>query len=132
MIGRVLVVAGEHPALTHVAEGAAASGAMVAVVSLTLGDVAATVRFRADPSDTGTWDRVLMHIEQHLGPVDGAATDVGCDDVVRALLVPDLDRRGHGDVVVVSHDSDARDVLTRMAGTRRAAPPPPTRADAGP
>jgi hypothetical protein len=132
MTGRVLVVAGEHPALALVADVARASGALVAVVSRTLGDVAATVRFRADPSDEGTWDRVLMHIEQHLGPVDGAATDVDCNEVVRGLLVPDLDRRGHGDVVVVTGSSDARELLTRMVGTRQAAPSRPTCADAGP
>jgi hypothetical protein len=130
--GRVFIVAGEHPALLAVAATAHAAGALVAVASLSLNDTDAAVRFRSDAADPATWDRVLMHVEQHLGPVDGAATDEGCHDVVRQLLVPDLHRRGHGEVVVVTAEDDPRDVLRRMTGTRRATPPRPPGAGESP
>lgn len=124
LVGRVVVVAGEDEALARVAATAAAAGASVAVVSTSLpDDVAATVRFRADPRTAEVWDRLAMHIEQHLGPVDGVATDGASDDVVAAVFDADLGRRGHGSVVVPRPDEPADDVVRRLLAPRREAPP---------
>jgi hypothetical protein len=124
--GRVVVVAGDAQALCAVAAAAVAAGALVAVVSRSLpDDTAATVRFRADPHDPGIWDRIGMHVEQHLGPVDGVATDAVTRAVVEQVFAADLARRGHGDVVTVSAEDDVPLVVTRLCGTPPAAPAPP-------
>jgi len=129
VLGRVIVVAGEDPALEGVAAAAVAAGASVAVVSRTLpGDVPATVRFRADPADRGVWDRVAMHVEQHLGPVDGVATDAGHRSVIDAVFGADLARRGHG--TIVTADGEPADaLLTRLRGTPPATPVRPAAGD---
>src|SRR5947209_2791724 len=76
LLGRVVVVAGDAPELAEIAALAMNNGAAVAVVSAVL-DVGtpASVRFRADARDRDAWERVAMHVEQHLGPVDGVVTD---------------------------------------------------------
>ena len=93
------------------------AGAVVALVSPdhAIDDVA--LRFRADPTEPEVWDRVAMHVEQHLGPVDGVVTDAGAAAVVTAVFAPDLRRRGHGQVVVVN-DDDVASVVSRLTGTR--------------
>lgn len=124
LVGRVVVVAGEEPALRAVADAAHDAGALVAVVSRTLpDDVSGSVRFRSDPGDPAVWERVAMHVEQHLGPVDGVVTDDKRHDVVNAVFATDLARRGHGTVTVVTDDLDG--VLTHLCGTPAAAPAPP-------
>ncbi|HET6911595.1 MAG TPA: hypothetical protein VFH54_19885 [Mycobacteriales bacterium] len=125
LLGRVVVVAGEQSFLAEVATKAVVAGAAVAVVSRTLPELDVTVRFRADPHDPDSWERIAMHIEQHLGPVDGAATDDTSYDVVSATFLPDLNRRGHGAVVCVSVGDLAADVLSSLAGTQRATAPRP-------
>lgn len=123
LAGRVVVVAGEEPPLARLAVAAADAGALVAVVSQTLPeDVPAAVRFRSDPADADIWWRVGMHIEQHLGPVDGAATDAATGSTIRGVFEDDFARRGHGDVVVVDGQEDVADALSRLC-MRRAAPP---------
>jgi NAD(P)-dependent dehydrogenase (short-subunit alcohol dehydrogenase family) len=130
--GRVIVIAGDETVLGAVARAALDAGAFVAVVSRTLPDDAATtVRFRADPDDRGMWDRVAMHVEQHLGPVDGVVTDSRHRAVVAAVFATDLSQRGHGGVVTVSPDESPDDVLIRVDGTQRAAPAPPPAVDPG-
>ena len=129
LLGRVIVVAGEQSFLAVVATKAAEAGASVAVVSRTLPELEVAVRFRADPHDPDSWERIAMHIEQHLGPVDGAAADDAAYDVVSAMFVPDLTRRGHGAVVCVSIGDDPEDVLSSMAGTQQATAPRSDRAE---
>lgn len=129
LLGRVIVVAGEQAALANVATAAAGAGAAVAVISTALPDLAVTVRFRADPRDAAVWERVAMHIEQHLGPVDGAAADDSSYDVVRAVLQPDLSRRGHGAIVCVAAGADPEEALRSMVGTPRATAEPPDRVE---
>lgn len=113
LLGRVVVVAGEDETLAVAAEAVSLAGAQVAVVSSTLPAVAATVRFRADPIDDSVWERVAMHVEQHLGPVDGVVTDAGAREVVAGVFGPDLARRGHGEIVVV--EGDGAEVVSRLA-----------------
>ena len=128
LAGRVFVVAGEEGFLCDVAAAVAAGDARVAVVSTSLDETAtvnATVRFRANPRDRDVWDRVAMHIEQHLGPVDGVVTDEGTHPVVDAVFAADLARRGHGTVVVATGADDVASVVTRLCGTPPAAPPRP-------
>jgi hypothetical protein len=133
LAGRVVVVAGERPELSAVIDAAVAAGASVAIVSRTLGaDLEGDVRFRADPTDPAVWDRVAMHVEQHLGPVDGVVTDADAASVVLATFDADLARRGHGAVVVAGPDERAEDVLSRSLDTRRATPAPPRPGASGP
>ena len=122
LVGRVVVVAGTQPQLQQVAEAVVAAGARVAVVSPRLQVDGAVVVFRTEPGDASVWDRVAMHVEQHLGPVDGVVTDPPAAPVVTSVFAPDIARRGHGDVVVVTADDDPVGVVTRLCGTRRAAP----------
>jgi len=114
--GLVVVVAGEAPQLVPITQACIAAGASVAVVSRTLPDIEVTLRFRADPAAPQTWDRVAMHVEQHLGPVDGVATDEASYDAVHATFAGDLTRRGHGRVVVVTPDTGASSTISSMVG----------------
>ena len=123
LLGRVIVVAGADPALAHAAHLALDAGAQVAVVSTSLQVDDATLRFRADPSDIDVWERIAMHVEQHLGPVDGVVTDERCAATVAPVFAPDLARRGHGDVVIVSADTEPGSVLTRLAHMPPEGPP---------
>jgi len=131
LTGWVLVVAGEDAALGDVSRAAMAAGAAVGVVSTDLADaVPATVRFRADPRDPDAWWRIAMHIEQHLGPIDGVATDVATEATVREVFDVDLRRRNRAPVVVVNAPDDADTVLTALTSRPPAVPSPP--AAAGP
>ena len=133
LVGRVVVVAGDDVRLAEAATAALTAGAKVAVVSRTLEDAAEqlgrepTVRFRADPRDPDAWERIAMHVEQHLGPVDGVVTDEASHAVLDGVFGADLARRGRGDVVVVSDGDDAASLVTRLAGTPPATPSPPRR-----
>ena len=114
-LGRVVVVAGDDPGLQQAAESALSAGAAVAIVSATLDRAtAATVRFNADPRDRDAWERIAMHVEQHLGPVDAVYTDDDSRSAVEAVFATDLARRGRESVVVI-----------RRADTPPAAPPRP-------
>jgi hypothetical protein len=119
MSGRVVVVAGEHPLLPALCERLGAAGALVAFVAHAAqpGD-GATLSFRADPGDAEVWQRIGMHIEQQLGPVDAVAADESCAPTVRDVFGPDLHRRGHGGLVQVAADDSAEDVLSRLADTQ--------------
>jgi len=119
LTGRVVVVAGAEAVLGPAAAALHDAGASVALVALA--DAArddVTVHVRADPADADVWDRVAMHVEQHLGPVDAVVTDASAEAVVRAVFAADLRRRGHGDIVVVRTGDDIADVVTRVAGTQ--------------
>jgi hypothetical protein len=133
LLGRVVVVAGDDPELADVAALAMHHGAAVAVVSTALDDTTtATVRFRADPKDGVVWERLAMHIEQHLGPVDGVATDESSYAVVAGVFAGDLARRGHGQVIAVRGTDAVPDVVTRLCDTPPAAPSPPAAAPPDP
>jgi hypothetical protein len=117
--GRVVVVAGAEAILGPIAaalQSAGASVALVATAAVARTDV--TVHVRADPADRDVWDRVSMHVEQHLGPVDAAVADATSADAVHAAFAADLRRRGHGDVVIVEPGEDPADVVTKVAGTQ--------------
>jgi hypothetical protein len=118
LAGRVVVVAGEDPLLAEVATAVTAVEAHVAVVSRSLpSEVPAAVRFRSDPGDSTVWERVAMHVEQHLGPVDGVVADVTAAAVVESVFDVDLARRRRPGVVVVDAVQGVADVLSRLAGT---------------
>ena len=126
LLGRVIVIAGDEHRLAEVAAVAVDAGALVAVVSQSLAtSTPATVRFRADPRDPGSWERIAMHVEQHLGPVDGVATDGATREVMDAVFRGDLARRGHGCVLTLTSADDAGAVLTRLLGMPPEAPSPP-------
>lgn len=95
-----------------------ADGALVALVSGKPVTSSAHACFRADPGDPNVWERVAPHVEQRLGPVDGVVTDPRCATVVEAVFRPDLDRRGHGGVVVVAPTDDLASVVNALAGTQ--------------
>ena len=130
LLGRVVVVAGDAPELAEIAALAMNNGAAVAVVSAVL-DVgtAASVRFRADARDRDAWERVAMHVEQHLGPVDGVVTDESSCAVVDGVFAADLARRGRDAVHVVRSQEDVAAIVTHLADRPRAAPSPPPDAE---
>ena len=126
LLGRVVVVAGDDAQLAAVASALSAADANVAVVSRSLGPTSsARVRFNADPADPGAWERIAMHVEQHLGPVDGVVTDDASRSAVDAVFAVDLVRRNRPPVVVVGGDDDVDDVLTRLRGTPPTTPSRP-------
>jgi hypothetical protein len=130
LLGRVVVVAGADARLAAVAAAATAAQAQVAVVSTALApSTDATVRFNADPCDPDAWERIAVHVEQHLGPVDGVVTDDAGRPAVEAVFAVDLARRGRPAVVVVRPDDDVEAVVTRLRDTPPARPSRP-RADA--
>jgi len=120
LAGRVVVVAGTEAILGPIASALQSAGASVAfVASAQLARTDVAVHFRTDPTDPDVWDRVSMHVEQHLGPVDAVVTDAGTAGTVRAAFAADLLRRGHGDVVVVEPDAVVADAVTKVVGTQR-------------
>lgn len=123
--GWVVVVAGNDASLGVMSGATMAAGAAVGLVSSELErDAPATVRFRADPGDPDAWWRIAMHIEQHLGPIDGVVTDPAAHHTVRAVFEADLRRRGRAPVIVVSPGDQPDLVLTALTGTPPAAPSP--------
>ena len=110
LVGRVVVVAGTDERLPTVVSTLAAAGAFVASVAPTRSDTA-QADFRADPADPAVWERVAPHIEQRLGPVDAVVVDRQCAAVVRDVFLPDLRRRGHGGVHVVTADQDVAAIV---------------------
>ena len=124
--GWVVVVAGEGGVLVDAARAIVSAGASVGVVSTSLdGETPCSVRFRADPGDPDAWGRIAMHIEQHLGPVDGVVTDAPSHQVVNEVFAVDLARRGRRPVIVVSPGESASAVVTVLFGTPPAAPSRP-------
>ena len=124
--GWVVVVAGEDGALADAAGATLAAGASVGVVSTGLAEqTPASVRFRADPGDPGAWERIAMHIEQHLGPIDGVVTDASSYRVVNDVFALDLSRRGRSPVVIVGPGLPTDTVVTALFGTPPATPPRP-------
>ena len=119
LTGRVVVVAGVAATVGPIAAALQDTGASVALVALAeVARTDVTVHVRADPSDADVWDRVSMHVEQHLGPVDAVVADASAEPLVRAVFAADLRRRGHGDVVVVHDGDNVGDVVTRVVGTQ--------------
>jgi hypothetical protein len=119
LAGRVVVVAGDADTVGPIASALYDAGAAVALVALA--DAArlnVTVHMRADPSRADVWDRVTMHVEQHLGPVDAAVADDSAALAMTAALAGDLERRGHGGVVVVRAGDDVDVVVSRVVGTQ--------------
>ena len=119
LTGRVVVVAGEATDVGPVAAALQSAGAQVALVAVaTRARTDVTVHVRADPADPTVWDRVTMHVEQHLGPVDAAVADPRTAARARDALAADLRRRGHGDIVVVQPGDEPADVVRRVVGTQ--------------
>ncbi|HET7530651.1 MAG TPA: hypothetical protein VFJ98_06790 [Mycobacteriales bacterium] len=118
LLGRVVVVAGEHPAFAELVAALADAGAFVAFVSAEQTVSSASASFRADPADPSVWERVAPHVEQRLGPVDVVLADSGCTTTVAPVFLPDLRRRGHGDVLTAPADAAMTELLTLVAGTR--------------
>lgn len=133
LLGRVVVVAGDDARLSDVASAALSADARVAVVSRALpASTVATVRFNADPRDPGAWERIAMHVEQHLGPVDGVVSDDASRSAVEEVFAADLLRRGRGAVVVVHRDADVDEIVTRLRGTPPTTPSRPRADGPGP
>ena len=66
-----------------------------------------------------------MHIEQHLGPIDGVVTDTAAQGTVQDVFADDLRRRGRAPVIVVGPGDDADAVVTALTDRLPAAPSPP-------
>jgi hypothetical protein len=131
--GWVVVVAGEHTGLGDVSRAASAAGAAVGLVSSDLGDdIPASVRFHADPEDSQAWSRIAMHIEQHLGPVDGVVTDEPAYATVQQVFAADLARRGRAPVFVVDAGTGPDTVITALFDTPPGGPSRPAAAPPDP
>jgi hypothetical protein len=115
--GRVFVVAGSSASLGVAADALTTAEALVAVVGPVPLTTDAAAHFHADPTDAGVWERVVPHVEQRLGPIDGVLSDRAAQPVAERRVGPDLRRRGHGAVVVVDDGIDVDDVLRTLAGT---------------
>ena len=128
--GWVVVVAGDDPVLAGVAQASADAGAAVGLVSKELGDeTPSSVRFRADPGDRDVWVRIAMHVEQHLGPVDGVVTDASSHAIVEEVFAVDLARRGRSPVIVVGPADVPTAVVTALFGTPPEVPSRPADAE---
>jgi hypothetical protein len=118
LAGRVFIVAGSGARLGEMADALAAAHALVAVVgSIPIASEIAA-HFHADPVDESVWERVVPHVEQRLGPIDGVITDESARSIGERLVGPDLRRRGHGAVIAVDDSSAVDDVLRLLADTR--------------
>jgi hypothetical protein len=116
LAGRVFIVAGRGEPFATVARQLAAAEALVAIVSADAADVEVAAHFRADHADPDVWGRVVPHVEQRLGPIDAVVTDESGRPVAERLVGPDLERRGHGAVVVVDPGTDADSVVRSLTG----------------
>lgn len=114
--GHVVVVAGHDPRLATVAERLLRFGAYVAFVATDRKVEAAHASFRADPTDPEVWDRVVPHVEQRLGPVDGVVCDATAAAPAQAAFGPDLARRGHGGIVTLTQDVDVDRLISVLGG----------------
>lgn len=116
MAGRVFIVAGAGARLGDVADALVNAQALVAVVGSIPVAAAVAAHFHADPADETVWDRVVPHVEQRLGPIDGVITDGAVHAIGERVVGPDLSRRGHGAVVAIDNSSDVESILRRLAG----------------
>ena len=117
LLGRVVVVAGHASGLARLAADLVECGAFVAYVGPERSVPVARASVRADPTDPTVWERIALHVEQHLGPVDGVVTDAVTRPVVVEVFGPDLVRRGHGSVLV-GDDLPVADVVSALLGTQ--------------
>jgi hypothetical protein len=118
LVGRVFIVAGRSDTFAEVARLLAAEDALVAVVSTDAIGPEVAAHFRADHADAAVWERVVPHVEQRLGPIDAVVTDAAGRSSAERLVGPDLQRRGHGSVLVLDGDADADAVVRTLAGRR--------------
>jgi DNA-binding NarL/FixJ family response regulator len=63
-----------------------------------------------------TLQRIAAHVEQRIGPIDVVVCDLATADAVDEVFAPDLRRRGHGEVVVVTTADEADDVVSLLVG----------------
>jgi hypothetical protein len=115
--GRVFVVAGSSAPLGAAADALTAAEALVAVVGPVRLMTDAAAHFHADPTDGRVWERVVPHVEQRLGPIDGVLSDRAAQPIAEQRVGPDFRRRGHGAVVVVDDGIDVDDALRTLADT---------------
>lgn len=60
-----------------------------------------------DPTDSALWQRVLPHVEQRLGPIDGVVVEgEAVAGPLVGLVSPDMRRRGRGVIVMVGRQVD--------------------------
>lgn len=112
---RVVIVAGSGSLFAAVAAGLVAEGAIVALVTTDTSAPEVAAHFRAEPADPDVWGRMVPHVEQRLGPIDAVVTDKSGRALAESLVGPDLQRRGHGSVVVVEPGTDPEAVLKTLA-----------------
>jgi NADP-dependent 3-hydroxy acid dehydrogenase YdfG len=121
LAGKVALVAGDGDGLVAVVAALASNGAPVCVVSSERATVdAATTSAEANgamgvvssPGDPATWQRVLPHAEQRLGPLDVVVVlgSAPMRRVVTAAVVPDMAARRRGVVVEVGEEHTGDDL----------------------
>jgi len=117
LAGRVFIVAGRGETFTDVARLLVADDAHVAIVTTDAAVPEVAAHFRADPADPDVWSRMVPHVEQRLGPIDAVVTDESGGPIAERLVGPDLQRRGHGAVLVAGPDADPDEIVKRLTGT---------------
>jgi len=123
--GKAAIVAGEGDLVVEVVGRLAAHGCLLAVVAADRGTTtrateaaesqsAAVFGITADPADAATWDRVIQHIEQRLGPIDIAVAvcSTAVHDVLRAALTHDMAARRRGVLICVGAEATADPIGT--------------------
>lgn len=117
LTGRVFIVAGSGSRLGEVADALVAAHALVAVVGSIPVSSEVAAHFHADPADEAVWERVVPHVEQRLGPVDGVITDQASRVIGERMVGPDFGRRGHGAVIAIEDTSDVEEILRSLVDT---------------
>ena len=117
LAGHVFIVAGSEPKLGEIADALTTAGALVAVVGPLAPIMDVATHFRTDPTDRQVWERVVPHVEQRLGPIDGVVADHATHTLGEEFVGPDLCRRGHGAVIAVDGGAAVDDVLRKLIGT---------------
>ena len=117
LTGRVFIVAGSGATLGNVADALVTAQALVAVVGSVPVSAEVAAHFHADPADESVWQRVVPHVEQRLGPIDGIVTDEAAHAIGERLVGPDFGRRGHGAVIAVGDASDVEGILRMLVDT---------------
>jgi hypothetical protein len=116
--GRVFIVAGSGSKLGNVADALVTAQALVAVIGPIPVTTEVAAHFHADPANEDVWERVVPHVEQRLGPIDGVVTDEAAHAIGERMVGADFDRRGHGAVIAVDESGDVERVLRLLVDTR--------------
>lgn len=128
LAGKVALVTGDHPGVVAIAATLAANGAPLGVITSERATVDAALAAAestnamgvvGDPGDPATWERVVPHAEQRLGPLDivVAFDSPAQRQAVISATLPDMAARRRG--VVIEVGAEVGSVVTHDGVRRR-------------